>query len=437
MTYGSATLMGFRASWMDLDAETDKSARADPASRHSHDPCHNRRVDPGPDALSDDVPTHAGSVDPDEPRRASPVARSDAASRSALPLPFDPAACPEFTQRYLLEGVLGRGGMGVVYRGVQLALSRPVAIKFVLSPSESFRARFHRERQVTARLSHPNIVQVHDGGEVGGVPYLVMELVDGLTLRELLDGRGGRLPLTEALNIARQMLDGLEYVHARSAIHRDIKPANTFVTSTGLVKLGDFGLAWAEDLTRLTGTAEAMGTPVYMPPEQFFGSATQPSADLYALASVLYELVTGRLPMEQRTFAELVVAHRANQRPKPIRSLDAGLPVALEQLLVAGLEKDPALRPSSAARFRSALEAVTGQGADPIVRLAGTVDRADPEPCGAHESEGSESDGVVVAVCVLILVVGMAAAGWLYSLRMARTPVWPASGRTAHLTGER
>ncbi|MBI3854179.1 MAG: serine/threonine protein kinase, partial [Planctomycetes bacterium] len=189
-----------------------------------------------------------------------------------LPAGADAALKPGSTfGRYEIVETVGRGGMGVVYRARQTGLDRAVALK-VLSPRLSsdpdLVGRFEREAKALARLSHPNIVAVHDCGVEGGTPYLVMEFVEGLSLRRLLAER--RLPPEEALRIVPQLCDALEYAHGQGVVHRDIKPENILIDTNGQVKIADFGLAMVIGIgaPRLTQTNAVMGTPHYMAPEQ-------------------------------------------------------------------------------------------------------------------------------------------------------------------------
>ena len=197
--------------------------------------------------------------------------------------------------RYRLLEVLGTGGMATVYRAGDEVLDREVAVK-VLSPQYAtdpgFLARFEREARHVARLSHPRIVTVFDSGIDGEMPYIVMELAAGRTLRELLDEAGPR-PAGEAVSIAAAVCEALEAAHAAGLVHRDIKPAN-IVLSGGQVKVLDFGIAWAPD--RATRTQAVMGTAAYLSPEQASGARAGPQSDLYSLGCVLFEMLTGAPP---------------------------------------------------------------------------------------------------------------------------------------------
>ena len=203
---------------------------------------------------------------------------------------------------YRVEEVVGRGGMGTVYKAAQLSLGRSVAIKVLpsdLATQEQFLERFHREADALSRLSHPNVVTVFDRGDVDGQPYLVMEYVEGTSLRDIV--RHGPLPADEALRIVSSVLAALEHAHSNGIVHRDIKPENVLLAPGGVVKVADFGLSRLldpEDKARLTRTQLVLGTYEYMAPEQRERSKeADPRSDLYATGVVLYEMLTGELPI--------------------------------------------------------------------------------------------------------------------------------------------
>jgi serine/threonine-protein kinase len=211
--------------------------------------------------------------------------------------------------RYALFDVLGTGGMATVWRARDEVLGREVAVK-VLSPQyaadPAFRTRFEREARHVASLSHPRLVTVFDCGVDGTVPFIVMELVAGRTLRQILDD-AGVLPPDDAVTIAAAVCEGLEAAHAAGVVHRDIKPAN-IVLSGGEVKLLDFGIARLEDSAGRTRTQAVLGTAAYLSPEQAAGRPAGPAADLYALGCVLFEMLTGTPPFTADS--EVGVAYR-------------------------------------------------------------------------------------------------------------------------------
>ena len=201
-------------------------------------------------------------------------------------------------ERYRLGELLGAGGMALVYRGYDPELARPVAVKLLadnLAGEPSFRQRFLREAQAAARLSHPNIVQIYDVGELDGRPYFVMEYVEGQTVAQHLHGRG-RLPAAEVLTIALGVSSGLEHAHQAGVVHRDIKPQNLLLPAGGGVKIADFGIARTLDGTAITEIGTLLGTAAYAAPEQVAGLPVTEAADIYALGVVIFELASGTSP---------------------------------------------------------------------------------------------------------------------------------------------
>jgi serine/threonine-protein kinase len=205
--------------------------------------------------------------------------------------------------KYAIVGTLGRGAMGTVYDGHDPVIDRRVAIKTIPltsaaddSEAADELARFKREAQAAGRLQHPNIVGVYDYGETETLAYIVMEYVDGTSLKALLD-RGERMAPAEAVRIMQQLLAGMQYSHERGVVHRDIKPANVMITSAGVVKIADFGIARIES-SSLTQAGTIMGTPAYMSPEQFMGQTVDARTDIYSAGVLLYQLLTGERPFE-------------------------------------------------------------------------------------------------------------------------------------------
>ncbi|MGP3967766.1 protein kinase domain-containing protein [Streptomyces sp. 6N223] len=288
--------------------------------------------------------------------------------------------------RYQLLDLIGRGGMGEVWRARDEALGRSVAVK-CLKPlgsrhEESFlrvlRERFRREARVAAGLQHRGVTVVHDFGEHEGVHYLVMELLEGRNLSELLsDRRSVPLTVPEIADIADQVAAALAYTHERGIVHRDLKPANIMRLTDGTVKICDFGIArLAHDIglsTKLTSVGMAMGTPHYMSPEQIAGTAVDHRSDLYSFGCVLYEIATGAPPFDLQDPYAILVGHR-DTPPEPPRARRPEIPEALERLILALLAKDPDDRPDDAATLARGLVA-SGTGAAP-----GTGGAAAPAP---------------------------------------------------------
>jgi formylglycine-generating enzyme required for sulfatase activity len=276
---------------------------------------------------------------------------------------------------YEIEAVLGRGGMGVVYKARHLALKRTVALKMAplggqAAPQE--RARFRREAEAAARLQHPNIVQIHDVGEAGGHPYCALEFVEGGNLAQMLAGRP--LPARESARLVETLARAMQLAHSRNVVHRDLKPANVLLTGDGTPKITDFGLArQLDDDSGQTQAGQVMGTPSYMAPEQASGSshAAGPAADVYALGAILYECLSGRPPFRGKTVVETLDQVRTRE---PAR-LPAGVPADLETVCLKCLRKEPEKRYASAAELADDLGRY--QRGEPIqARPVGRVERA-------------------------------------------------------------
>ncbi|BCJ47259.1 hypothetical protein GCM10010168_71520 [Actinoplanes ianthinogenes] len=282
------------------------------------------------------------------------------------------------SDRYELLSLLGRGGMAEVWEGVDRRLGRAVAVKVMRAggrADSSLPARFDREARTVAGLSHPNIVPVHDVGAHDGVPYLVMELIDGYSLADLLELEG-RLAVGEAVRVAIQVCRALEAAAAAGVVHRDLKPANILITGGGQVKVCDFGLARRAGAAQaeLTGTAQMIGTSSYMAPEQVTGSSVDARTDLYGLGCVLYTMVTGQPPFVGDTAMEIAWKH-VEDTPEPASRHRPDLPTELDRLLRTLLAKYPADRPAGPGVVRTALESLgtapaTGDRARPWFRAA-------------------------------------------------------------------
>ncbi|MEU9502949.1 protein kinase [Streptomyces sp. NPDC048196] len=288
-------------------------------------------------------------------------------------------------QRYELGEQLGQGGMGTVHRAVDHRLRRTVAVKTLsaeLARQPEFLSRFQREARAAAALNHPGVATVHDVGEDTAdgstEPYLVMEYVEGRTLSRVLDA--GPLPLPQAVDLTCQVLDALDHSHRHAIVHRDIKPANVMLTDAGTAKVVDFGIAKAlsEVATRLTGTGVAVGTPAYLAPEQINGAETDHRTDLYAVACLLHELLTGRPPYTGDSPFSVMHQHLAAD-PVPPSRLRPELPPALDAVIVRALHKDRDGRYPSAAAMRAALTAAAAPEPVPAAaRIPAPVPAAAP-----------------------------------------------------------
>jgi serine/threonine-protein kinase len=252
---------------------------------------------------------------------------------------------------YEVLGELGRGGMGVVYRARQVALDRVVALKMVLAgchagPDEL--SRFRAEARAVARLSHPHVVQIHEVGEAGGLPFLSLEFVEGGSLAERL--RAGPMAFPEAARLVAGLARAVEAAHRRGIVHRDLKPANVLLAPDGTPKITDFGLAkHLQGDSQQTASGAILGTPSYMAPEQAAGKRGKvgPAADVYSLGAILYELLTGRPPFQAATALDTVI-QLTEEEPVPPRKLRPQAPRDLETICLKCLEKEPTRRYASA-----------------------------------------------------------------------------------------
>ncbi len=260
---------------------------------------------------------------------------------------------PEIAGRYRLESRLGFGGMSTVHLAVDLRLERQVAVKLLaehLAEDPAFVSRFQREAQAAARLVHPNVVQVFDSGrdERTGQYFIVMEYIEGASCAEILRDQGW-VEIEEALSIIEQACEGLHYAHRHGVVHRDVKPGNLLRAREGEVKLADFGIAKATEQSSITQVGSVLGTAAYLAPEQARGEEAGPSADLYALGVVAYQLISGRLPYEATSLTELALKQQQEQ-PPPLDSLVAAVSPELGEAVAIALALDPR------ERYRTALE---------------------------------------------------------------------------------
>src|SRR5688500_7685478 len=272
-------------------------------------------------------------------------------------------------ERYEIGGVLGRGGMAEVHRGRDLRLGREVAVKVLrqdLARDPSFQVRFRREAQAAASLNHPAIVAVYDTGEdrtsAGATPYIVMEYVEGETLRDVLR-REGVLPPERAMTLAADICAALDFSHRNGIVHRDVKPGNVMITPQGTVKVMDFGIARAvsDSAATMTSTAAVIGTAQYLSPEQARGESVDARSDVYSLGCLLYELVTGAPPFTGDSPVSVAYQH-VREDPRLPSSINPRIPAELDAILLKAMSKNPANRYQSAADMRSdLLRALAGQ----------------------------------------------------------------------------
>jgi serine/threonine protein kinase len=283
--------------------------------------------------------------------------------------------------RYRVIGLLGRGGMGEVYRADDLKLGQPVALKFLppkLAEDPVRRERFFAEVRITRQLSHPNICRVYDIGDIDGRYFLSMEYIDGEDLASLLK-RIGYLSNEKALDIARQLAAGLSAAHERGVLHRDLKPANIMLDCRGRVRITDFGLAIAaEDEIQ---AAEIAGTPAYMAPEQLAGRGATVRSDIYSLGLILYETYTGKKAFTARTLAELR-EQKETHTPRAPSEIREGIDPVVERLIRRCMERDPNARPASVAQLAMALP-----GGDPLAAALAAGETPSPEMVAASGSK--------------------------------------------------
>lgn len=329
-----------------------------------------------------------------------------------LPAPPGGARPVVVAQRYRLDRSLGNGGMGEVFAATDVLLDRHIALKRLstaLAQDEPARRRFVREAKALARINDPNVVGVFDTGEDAEGPFLVMELVEGTTLRDELR-RMGKIEPRRAASIGAGIAGGLAAAHAQGVVHRDVKPSNVFLTGSDVPKVGDFGIARMErgDAT-MTLTGEAFGSPPYVAPEQATGGRVDARADLYSLGCVLFEMLAGRRPFDGDDPVSLTYQHVHTVAPR-VDALVPGVPPNLATLVTGLLEKDPADRPQTAEEVRRALEGgpmlrtAADVATEPIVETATVVM---PTRTQTLESRRKRRWPLVAAMAGVVLLLGL------------------------------
>jgi serine/threonine-protein kinase len=369
-------------------------------TRLSPDRAATRRT-PAPDP----GPAKAGRYVPDSHRPGSGwLSSSDSISHGR----FAPGVLLD--GRYRIIGLLGRGGMGEVYRADDLRLGQPVALKFLpegLRHDPVRLAQFHNEVRTARQVSHPNVCRVYDIGEADGLLYLTMEYVDGEDLAASLR-RIGRFPEDRALELARQLCAGLAAAHQRGVVHRDLKPANVMLDGAGHVRIMDFGLA-------ALGAVEDVraGTPAYMAPEQLLGREVSTCSDIFALGLVLYELFTGRRAFTAATVGDLVGQHQTRSLTPP-SAIVTSLDPAIERAVLRCLEPDPERRPGSALAVSAALP-----GGDPLAAALAAGETPSPEMVAAA-GEGAGLNGRIAWPVFVAVLLGTALA---FVMALRATPL--------------
>jgi hypothetical protein len=299
--------------------------------------------------------------------------------------------------RYRILGLLGRGGMGEVYKAEDLKLNQTVALKFLpehFADDSAARERFYNEVRTARQVSHPNVCRVFDIGEVAGSHFISMEFIDGDDLSSLLR-RIGRLPHDKAVEIGRQLCAGLHSIHQAGILHRDLKPANAIIDGRGRARITDFGIAGLE--SELRDGAGLAGTPIYMSPEQITGKELTTKSDLYSLGLVLYEIFTGRQAFEGDTINELIRKHKSVTPTNPsefVKDIDP----LVEQTIFRCLEKDPRERPASALQVALMLP-----GGNPLEAAIAAGETPSPEMVAAAPKKGALKPAIAVA-CLAAVV---------------------------------
>jgi beta-lactam-binding protein with PASTA domain/predicted Ser/Thr protein kinase len=360
--------------------------------------------------------------------------------------------------RYELGSVLGYGGMAEVHRGRDLRLDRDVAIKILrsdLARDPSFQNRFRREAQSAAGLNHPSIVAVYDTGEDdtidgtdGPTPYIVMEYVEGQTLREILNAEG-HLPPKRAMEITADICAALDFSHRSGIVHRDIKPGNVMITTTGAVKVMDFGIAraLADNAATVTATQAVIGTAQYLSPEQARGESVDARSDVYSTGCLLYELVTGHPPFTGDSPVAVAYQH-VRENPQIPSSVNSVVPPALDSIVMKALAKNPLNRYQTAAEMRSDLQrALGGQSVEAesvmtdaertqFIAAARPTARPGPlTPVYDDDDDTANHRGAVIwtaVVLALVLVIGAAA---IYLLQRSDKPSAPTTFAVPPLAG--
>ncbi|MCI0575686.1 MAG: serine/threonine-protein kinase [Chloroflexi bacterium] len=330
--------------------------------------------------------------------------------------------------RFLVENEVGRGGMGVVYRALDPALDRPVAVKLLaphLDLDPSILARFHREAAAVGRLKHPHIATVYEFGEHDGRPYIVFEWVEGQTLAQLLE-QAGPLPLARALALFNQVGQALDYAHGHGIVHRDVKPANILIGREDRATVVDFGLSWLAAAPSITTPEALLGTPRYMAPEQIRGEAVDGRADLYSLAIVLYEMVAGRPPFDEPNPVTLL-HHQLYTPAPPVTEFNPALPLPVERALETALAKDPERRFPTAAAFAQALR----EPAPAAITTEPALPPAAAPPAAPLARRRRQRRWLVVGLPLLLCLGVLASLGVLFN-----PALWGLPAPTETLAGE-
>lgn len=269
----------------------------------------------------------------------------------------------KINDRYQIIKTLGEGGMANVYLAHDTILDRNVAVKVLrgdLANDEKFVRRFQREALSASSLSHPNIVEMYDVGEDNGQYYIVMECVEGKTLKQVLKSRGN-LSITEVIDIMLQLTDGMAHAHDAYIVHRDIKPQNIMILSNGVIKITDFGVATALNNTQLTQTNSVMGTVHYLPPEQANGKGSTIRSDIYSMGVMMYELLTGHVPYKGDSAVEIALKHLKEPLPSVKKEIPS-IPQSIENIIIRSTAKNPKNRYTDAREMHDDIKTALDEG---------------------------------------------------------------------------
>jgi serine/threonine-protein kinase len=303
------------------------------------------------------------------------------------PQQSDPLVGAVLDGRYRVEVMIATGGMSAVYRGLDLRLDRPVALKIMDSRyagDNQFLTRFQREARAVARLKDPGLVAVYDQGIDGQHPFLVMELVEGGTLRELLRERGPMPPHAVAA-VLRPVLGGLAVAHRAGLVHRDIKPENVLISDDGEVKIADFGLVRAVAEAKITSTSVILGTAAYLSPEQVSTGDADPRSDVYAVGILAYELLTGETPFTGDSALAIAYQRMDNDVAPPSRMI-AGVPAQFDELVVKATAREPADRYIDAQQMAAELDSIVEELGLPPFRVPAPRNSAQHLSAALHRS---------------------------------------------------
>ncbi len=341
-----------------------------------------------------------------------------------------------FNGRYRIIEKVGGGGMADVYRAEDQVLGRTVALKILhkqFASDEGFLERFRREARAAAKLTHPNIVSIYDVGEEGGVHFIVMEYVHGMTLKKLIQ-KDAPLSTEKVVHIAMQIAKAMEFAHDHEIIHRDIKPQNVIITDDGEIKVTDFGIARAGATSTMTRTGAVMGTAHYISPEQAQGSIVGPTTDIYSLGVVMYEMATGELPFRGENPVSVALKH-INDTPMPPRSVFGDIPPSMEAVIIKCMAKNPNERYRSAEAVRDDLKrvieglpvkivgAATPAGGDPS-DMTRTMAAQNGRPSAAR-GQRKPKKALIAAIIAIVLLLLLGGGALAYSLLSTPTVVVP------------